>query len=124
MNMQDYPSENDLISRYVEICNRALQENKERYPYKQILDAAQNMQKLKNIGVCIVDDKPQTSYVLQLCDNKIKGKPHHTGVDMQYDVKWRVSRTYLENVVKNPEEYVKNPAKIDWEWIYGNGKDH
>jgi hypothetical protein len=30
---------------------------------------------------------------------------------------WVVSAQYLQQVVADPETYINNPAKIDWEWL-------
>jgi hypothetical protein len=112
----------DLFQQYIEICNAALRANKDRFPFKQILTAAQNQQnRPKNIEVAIVQDKPKAAYVIQMEADKISGKPHAACSDCTCEGQWRVTRTYLEDVIKNPEAYISNPAKIDWAWLYPKG---
>lgn len=111
-------TEANLFSRYLEICNQAMEANKDRFPFKQILAAAQSEQSSKNIEVCIINDNPEGTYVIQLGDNKIIGESHESCDDCECDGQWRVTRSYLEDVVQNPEKYIQNPAKIDWDWMY------
>jgi hypothetical protein len=33
------------------------------------------------------------------------------------ELTWKVSRSYLDEITRDPETYVENPAKLDWEWL-------
>lgn len=114
-------SQEELFTRYLEVCNQALKHNGERFPFKQILGAAQT-NKHKEVEVCIIDDQPAASYVIHLSDYALSGEPKMSDFWDQEKrcvrPRWRVTRSYLEDVIQNPEEYIRNPAKIDWEWLY------
>lgn len=120
--MSHKESEEDLFSQYLDVCNQALQANKNRFPFKQILKVAQESQNQKTIAVHIIDDQPSIQYAIQLKDNKIDGNPHDCK-HCQCDGKWRVTKSYLQNVINNPQRYIDNPAKINWEWIYDDRFD-
>ncbi|GEM_PF-917338 len=113
----------DLFKRYVDICNRAMEANKDRFPFKQILGAAQNQASpAKNIEVCIIDDRPDAAYVLHFDHDKMSGAAHDSCPNCQCDKQWRITRSYLEDVIKNPDEYIDNPAKINWDWMMDDNK--
>ncbi len=105
-----------LMERYVEICNESLAENNNRFPFKQILSAARNAQKQRYISVVIANEP--TCQSLALCLNEkitLITQPNETIDD---DGTWVVDLSYIENVIENAAEYIANPAKIDWEWLY------
>ncbi len=109
-------TEEQLFLRYLEICNEALDCNKDKFPYKQIWHAAQKFLQDKNISLAVYDDNPKVTYNLSINDNhidvvskKVEGK--------KSDGAWHVNMSYMEKVVSNPEEYINNPAKIDWDWL-------
>lgn len=110
----------ELFKQYLDVCNQALTANKDRFPFKHILEAADNAAKPKNVEVRIIDDKPDRAYVIRLEDQRILGEGHQFCQNCDCDGYWNVPRSYLENVVQNPEDYIANPAKINWDWMYGH----
>jgi len=121
--MSEKEIKNDLFYRYLEICNQALAYNRDRFPFKQILGAAERENNTKAIEVCIIDDHPVGAYVMNMDAHTLFAKPHEDCADCAYDVQWRVTKTYLEDVIAHPEDYIKNPAKINWEWLTGTPQD-
>ena len=118
----DSLSDTELFARYLDICNRALARNQERFPYKQILGAAATAQRDKDIEVCIVDDQPQASFILHMEQGKITAAPREACgkcASCACFTQWRVPRSYLEEVVGHADEYIQNPARIDWDWMDG-----
>ncbi len=109
---------NDLFQRYLDICNQALDANKERFPFKQILGAAREAEQSRQIEVRIVDDEPADTMVMTIKRDAIQAEDHASCADCNCDGEWRVSKSYLESVVENPQAYIENPAKIDWDWMY------
>ncbi|MCS5597843.1 MAG: hypothetical protein NZ828_11385 [Alphaproteobacteria bacterium] len=110
----------NLFVQYLDVCNRAIDANKHRFPFKQIMESVRDVQTHKNVEVIILDDHPPVSCVICFDDNqKITTQP---AIGVRGLQKWRVSKAYLENVINNPDEYIQNPAKIDWEWLYHNNQ--
>ncbi len=105
-----------LMERYVEICNESLAENHNRFPFKQILSAARDAQKRRYISVVLAN--VPTCQSLALCLNEEITLITQTNETIGDDGTWVVDLSYIENVIENAAEYIANPAKIDWEWLY------
>lgn len=112
------PNSDDAIQSYVSICNEALHLNKDRFPFKQILGAARNNEVGKKIEVQIKGAGAQNSYFFSIENNCITAQNHDSCDNCQCDRKWSVEWPYLIDVLSHPESYIKNPAKIDWNWMY------
>ena len=109
----------DLIERYANVCNQALLQNKERFPFKQILGAARDAERERPVEVVISDAVPPEVYVFRLKSDGVEVKPHLRCSDCTCVRSWNTNMSYLRNVTQNPYVYIKNPAKLDWEWMYG-----
>ncbi|MDR3425529.1 MAG: hypothetical protein P4M13_10745 [Alphaproteobacteria bacterium] len=105
-----------IFERYLDVCNQALEKNKERFPYKEIWQARWKKLGQHNILHCAVyDDRPKIIYTLQLTeDMKIKIIKKEPVV--REDV-WPFKYSYLKHVVDHPEEYIDHPANLDWGWL-------
>jgi len=105
-----------IFERYLEVCNQAIEMNKDKFPYTEIWGARWNNLKPDDTLECAVYDfRPKIVYTLQLTkDMKIKiiKKAYHTPADA-----WPFDYNYLKKVVDNPEEYLKHPANLDWGWL-------
>ena len=114
--MKDHSNEYDqLFKEYLKICNRALEANKDSFPYKQIWGATENFLEDHSIKLAVYDDMPKGCYSLHLKDKKIQSSDNCDVSDAK-DA-WRVNLSYLQHVVKNPDEYIDHPAKLDWDWL-------
>ncbi len=114
MTMQESSGEVDaLFRRYVDICNQALSAHREAFPYKQIWGAVQGAARDKAVRVAIYDDQPKT-YELHLEEDHIEAAPD--GLYAESPV-CRINLSYLRQVVEHPEEYIHNPARLDWDWL-------
>lgn len=106
-----------LFERYLEICNKALENNKKRFPYKEILKALHTMRESDNVEVRIINDHPQPKIMMKRKDETVEAFPCTDEAEALNAKKWNVSKSYLEDVIRNPDIYIENPALIDWEWI-------
>lgn len=112
------PDHCELINRYVHVCNQALLLNKNRFPFKQILGAAQISERGRVVEVNIEDIIPRESFIFQLKKKGIIARPHGECLNCNCERTWNVRRAYLEQVTDDPQSFIQNPAKIDWEWMY------
>lgn len=105
-----------IFERYLDICNQAIEKNKDKFPYMEIWKA-----RWKNLGpdgtlrCAVYDDRPKIVYTLQLTkDMKIKiiEKTPAAPEDV-----WPFTYTYLKHVVDNPQDYIEHPATLDWGWL-------
>ena len=104
-----------LMQTYMDICNKALLFNKDRFPFKEIFEAAKNLEADRRIEVKISDCA--ASYIIQIKDGKIVHERHSDCPDCECDGQWMINNQYLCDVIQNADFYVANPARIDWGWM-------
>lgn len=105
-----------VFERYLDICNQAIDKNKDKFPYMEIWRSRWKNLGTDNILKCAVfDDRPKIIYTLQLTeDMKIKI------LDKNYlapKEAWPFKYSYLKHVVENPQDYIDHPANLDWGWL-------
>lgn len=107
-----------IFERYVEVCNQAIEKNKDRFPYTEIWNARLKKLGPDNLLHCAVyDDRPKVIYTLQITDDmKIKIIKKEPVVEAHI---WPFKYNYLKRVVENPQEYIDHPANLDWGWLTG-----
>ena len=111
-------SADNLMQRYVEICNSALDQNKDRFPFKQILGTAKTCSANRLIEVLIEGTaRNEDSHVLTIEDGKLVCRAHSACGNCQCDGKWVIGKAYLQNVLARPDSYIENPARLNWEWL-------
>ena len=104
----------DLFRQYLDICNQAIETNKDAFPYKHIWEAAEQLQSKEGMHLTVYDDEPK-------CDYQIKIHDKHLEVVEEKEEEiapgWRVNTSYLKRVIDNPDEYINEPGKLDWHWL-------
>ncbi len=108
----------DLVDRYVSVCNRALQKNSSLFPFKQIFKAIKSANQSGPIEVVVIDQTLQETYAFHIDPDGITAVPHSQCKDCQCVRAWNVEVDYLRRIVKNPAFYIKNPARLNWEWTH------
>ena len=114
---ENAPLDDTIMIRYLNICNRAIAYNSARFPFKQIFDAAQRHECGKVIEVNILGADQPLSYAMTLDHAGLHAKPHADCEDCQCDKKWAIAYDYLKTVTQHPDQYIKNPAMLDWGWV-------
>lgn len=109
----------ELFRRYIDICNKALAKNAGRFPFEQIIMGAQNENGQAPECHCIVGNKKDHIYLLTLQNGAISMTPllEKPAKTKRAHV-WQITPTYLEDVTKDPEYYIENPARLNWDWLY------
>jgi hypothetical protein len=107
-----------VFQQYLEICNRAIKQNRKKFPYTEIWGARfkkLDAEKEATLQAIVYDDRPKVAFTLKLTkDMKIKiveKKPIPAAEE------WPFTYQYLKRVVDNPKEYIENPAKLEWGWL-------
>jgi hypothetical protein len=107
-----------IFECYLDICNQAIEKNKDKFPYKEMWKARWKNLGHDNILQCAVyDDRPKIIYKLQLTEDmkiKIIEKTPITSEDI-----WPFKYSYLKHVVDHPQDYIEHPANLDWGWLTG-----
>lgn len=122
----------DLFKKYIDICNVALEKNKGRFPFNHIFYGLNNKKNAESIRVKIINDIGDPQFYLQLNEGEIKydlmacKNTCHTcqSVCPSKESVWQVKESYLKDVTENPENYIGNPAKLDWEWASLNKDEY
>jgi hypothetical protein len=114
--IKDAAEYEQVFLQYLEICNRAIEQNRGKFPYTEIWGSRlKDMKEDIQIHAVVFDDRPKLAYMLRLTkDMKIeiaekKVLPPEEG--------WPFTYQYLKRVVENPKEYIKNPARLEWGWL-------
>lgn len=105
---------NELFKQYIEVCNKAIDANKDDFPFKQLWGMGGKMFENYEVHMAIYDDRPQDIHVLRFKDYEFK---EDTKAKPNEKKAWGVNYSYLKKVVDNPEEYIKHPTKLDWDWL-------
>jgi len=105
-----------IFQEYLEICNQAIEKNKDKFPYTEIWGARMKlMEKETKIEAIVYDDRPKLSCMLRLTkDMKIEIVEKKT---IPPEEAWPFTYQYLKRVVDHPKEYIENPAKLEWGWL-------
>jgi len=104
-----------LVQKYLDVCNRALQANRDHFPWKQIIAKGETTWHGKNIGLGINEpgrEVPET-YTIKF----VNGQFVYDGpgkVDTTYT--WEADKAFMQKVVNSPQEYIDSPMKINWDW--------
>lgn len=115
MDSPHSPTEYDaLFHQYLDVCNAAISSHREEFPYKQIWGAVRHSLEKGAVRVAIYDDQPKTEYEIHLEDDHIEAEADRHAADAPV---WRMNLSYLLQVVEHPEEYIQNPARLDWDWL-------
>jgi len=114
--IKDSQEYEQVFQQYLEICNRAIEQNKNKFPYTEIWGARlKTLENEMNIHAVVFDDRPKLAYILQLTkDMKIKIVEKKI---IPPEDSWPFTYQYLKRVVDNPQEYIENPAKLEWGWL-------
>lgn len=101
-----------LLQQYIAICNEALSRNKEVFPYNALCTALNHA---APVQVAIFDDTPKGLFELSVDNTIIQAEDMSGSAPIHQVVRMNISD--LQHIIQNREEYIKNPAKIDWKWI-------
>ncbi len=105
-----------VFERYLDICNQAIEKNKDKFPYMEIWKARwKNLTPDHTLHCAVYDDRPKIIYTLHLTEDmkiEILKKTHVADDDV-----WPFKYSYLKHVVDNSQEYIEHPANLDWGWL-------
>lgn len=106
-----------LFNQYIDVVNRALGENRDRFPYKQIFQASEKLARDRDIGVAVYKGDPKSPhdwFTIRMDSGTFDVVEHGKG---DVDVTWKVNQDHLQNVVEEPQKYVAHPARLDLDWL-------
>lgn len=101
------------LERYIEICNEAMARSGDRFPYNRIWQAAGDAGAGRGVELALVDDRPVSTYEVTVYPDHVE--PAQEAGDPPV---LRLSKSYLDDVLSNPQKYIDNPTLIDWGWLF------
>jgi hypothetical protein len=111
------PNYDALIHEYARACNSALEANKDCYPYMRVVQEIEERLKFHKVRGAVFDqdeNHPEAFFELVIKNRQITANPGHAPHARH---PWLVSRQYLEEVARQPDIYINNPADLDWRWL-------
>lgn len=114
---QDHSSTETLFLEYLNTLNQALDAHREEAPYKQLIDLGQKLMDDKKIGIAIYKSDPSSPhdfYTVKFTDGRLAFVSHGKEAP---DHSWKVKESFMQDVVKDKQTYIQNPAKLDWDWL-------
>jgi len=106
-----------LFIDYLDTCNAAMSQHEDEFPYKQILDLAEDEIRGKEMGVAVYGsdpDSPHDFFTVEMTDGALHFVEHGK---REPDLVWKTPRSYLEKVVRNRGDYIDKPSKLDLDWL-------
>ena len=106
-----------LFNDALQVMNKAILENADRFPYGQIMKLGEKVLGGKEIGVAVYasdSSSPFDYFTVEFKNGKLElvshGKEHPA-------ITWKVSRDYLAKVAGDPEHYIERPERLDLDWV-------
>jgi len=105
-----------VFQQYLEICNKAIEQNKNTFPYTEIWGSRfKALEDEATLQAVVYDDRPKVAFMLRLTkDMKIEIVEKKTIPPAD---EWPFTYQYLKRVVDNPQEYIDHPARLEWGWL-------
>lgn len=105
-----------LFMQYIDVCEKAIDLNKEKFPFTQIWNAISHIASLERIPARMLGGVSAGDFSLGFHQHKITVTPDdHDGRAVDYI--WVVDEGYIAQVIGDPAPYLHNPAKLNWEWL-------
>lgn len=101
-----------LLQQYIEVCNKALSQNQDKFPYNHLFKALNHV---RPVTFILVDDAPKGLFELRVESAAIHARDMNGQPPTSQAIRMNIST--LEEVLQSPEEYINDPSKIDWSWV-------
>ncbi len=119
--MDEKLTDKALIKYYINICNYALFKHRHLPLMKEVLAGVSRIYSQDSISFEVTDDanKPLAYFSTRFVDSMFT--PVEEGTHSP-DIRLKLSRSYLQKVVENSDEYMEHPTRLDWDWLTGEVK--
>lgn len=108
---------NALVTQYLNVVNRSLGENREDFPYKQLLDASEKLFADKRVAVGVYQDdirNPHHWFTARFGNGRFELVAQGKG---DADFQWVLREAHVAEVVDHPEAFIAHPYKLDIDWL-------
>lgn len=101
----------------LDVFNEAMDKYRDKPLIKDILSLVDEQTAGRKFGAAVYKtepDEPFDYFTVRLHNQRLELVSH--GKDAP-DIDWKVSMDYLRDINDNPQEYVSNPLKLDFDWL-------
>jgi hypothetical protein len=109
----------DLLKDYLDICNRAIEENAGNFWYEKAIQLNDAIWENPDFRVLVYDQDPENimeEFVVHFNTDTTRLNLSETAREVEFSCKFSLG--YLEDVVKTrPDWYIQNPLMLDWKWF-------
>jgi hypothetical protein len=119
MTTQLDQSVDQILARYLTICNRSLQENTDIFWYRQAKRINSALWGNANFHTVVYGDDPDDvlgEHTIHFDAERMRLNLLPEG-DGEVAFEWKVPLAYLQDVVDRPEWYLSNPLQLDLMWF-------
>ncbi len=106
-----------LLVEYLDVCNTALEANRNTFPYKQLFGVFEKLFANRQVDFMMYEDDPDLilfTATVQLAGGKFVPVPE---VESKPSFHVKLKSSYMEGVVRHRQEYIDHPEKLDWDWL-------
>jgi len=106
----------NLATHYFNVANTALAERGHDTPYREIISLMNRFFSGQTITLRITDEngEPLEHVTTGFADGQFT--PIRKGVH-EPDVRFTLSREFLEDVLEHSDYYIRYPDRLDWSWL-------
>ena len=117
--MMQADSTYQLFIQSLNITNAAMEANRDSIFLKPLLTACDAELRDEDFGVAIFEDDPEhpvDNFTIRL-ENDTFVLVSHQAPRGDAESVWKVSKSYLQDVVEHPRKYIDNPALLAFDWL-------
>lgn len=106
-----------MLNGALDVVNESMDKYRDKPVIKSVMSLVDDQTAGRKFGVAIYGENPEHPfdyYTIRLHNKRLemvsRGKDHP-------DIDWKVSIDYLEDINDEPQKYVDNPLKLDFDWL-------
>lgn len=107
----------ELFFKALEVVNTALTTNIDKTPYRQLIEEIHPLQSGAAIGISVYRSDPKRPIVFRLIafrNGRLVCLPD--GSEKPAAV-WHVSKALLQDIVEDPNRYIRHPERLELDWM-------
>ena len=108
----DVTASGNLLESYVAVCNDVISANRDRFPYGQIWEAAEQSLFGRCFRFEITGGETNRFCPCTFHEGRIYPIQSESAC-----MTVRFSEDYVRSVVEHPEKFIDNPTLINWDWL-------
>lgn len=105
-----------LVKHYINICNTALVQRRDEFPYKQLIALMEQFFSGQTLTIRVEREEAQPNEYFTTGFVHGEFTPIREGVHGP-DAQLSLNRHYLQEVVEHADEYIRRPERLDWSWL-------